>query len=103
MNRCSLCTNISNNEDIKAVEVTLKRKNKPARVVITLSKLILRLSNSNFKCKNYFQVKGCAMGTKCAPTHVNIFIAIFEENNIYRLIQEKCKLYLKYMDDIFLI
>ena len=35
------------------------------------------------------------MGTKCAPTYANIFMAIFEENYIYHLIKEKCKLYLK--------
>ena len=28
---------------------------------------------------------------------------MFEKNYIYHLIQEKCKLYLKYIDDIFLI
>ena len=43
------------------------------------------------------------MGTKCAPTSVNIFMGMFEENYIYHLIQEKCKLYLRYIDDTFLI
>ena len=103
MDRRSLYTNISLIEGIKAIEITLKRKSKPARVLITFSKLILRLNNFNFICKNYFQVKGSAIGTKCVPTHTNIFIGIFEENYIYRLIQEKCKLYLKYIDGTFLI
>ena len=43
------------------------------------------------------------MGTKCAPTYANIFMGIFEENYIYHLIKGKCKLYLRYIDDIFLI
>ena len=34
------------------------------------------------------------MGTKCAPTYINIFMGMFEENYIYHLTQEKCKLYL---------
>ena len=43
------------------------------------------------------------METKCAPTYANIFMEMFEESYTYHLIQEKCKLYLKYIDDIFLI
>ena len=43
------------------------------------------------------------MGTKCTPTYANIFKGVFEENYIYYLILEKCKLYLRYIDDIFLI
>ena len=43
------------------------------------------------------------MGTKCAPTYAKIFIKMFKENYIYHLIQEKCKLYLRYIEDKFLI
>ena len=32
------------------------------------------------------------MGTKFAPTHAHIFMGIFEENYIYHLIKEKCKI-----------
>ena len=42
------------------------------------------------------------MVTKCALTYANIFMGMFEENWIYHLIQEKCKLYLRYIDDFFL-
>ena len=31
------------------------------------------------------------------------FMGIFEENYMYHLIKEKCKLYLRYINDIFLI
>ena len=34
------------------------------------------------------------MGTKRAPMYATIFMGMFEENYIYHLIQEKCKLYL---------
>ena len=43
------------------------------------------------------------MGTKCAPTYANIFIGLFEETYIYPLIKQKAQLYLRYIDDIFLI
>ena len=43
------------------------------------------------------------METKCVPSYTNIFMGMFEENYIYRLILGKFKLYLSYIDDIFLI
>ena len=51
--------------------------------------------------KNYLQIKVCAMGTKCSPTYTNIFMRIFAENYIYRLRQGKYKLYLRYVDKIY--
>ena len=60
-------------------ETTLKRKNKPTMVIITFLKLILTLNNFIFNCKTYLQIKGCAMGTKCAPTYANIFMGMFEK------------------------
>ena len=53
----SLYTSIPHKEGIKAVETTLKRKNKPTII---------------FNSKNYLQIKGCAMGAKCAHTYTNI-------------------------------
>ena len=37
------------------------------------------------------------MGTECTPTYSTIFMGTLEENNIYHLIQEKCKSYLIYI------
>ena len=59
MDARSLHTNIPHRESIKAVETTLKRKNKPTRVIIAFLKLILTLNNFTFDCKNYLQIKGC--------------------------------------------
>ena len=98
----SLYTIIPHKEGIKAVEMTLKRKNKPMGLIITFLKLILTLSNFIFNFENYLQIKGCAMGTKYAPTYAYIFMEMFQENYIHHLIQEKCKLYLRYIGDIFL-
>ena len=56
----------------------------------------------SFTVKNYFQIKLCTMGPKCDSTYSNIFMTIFEENYIYRLFQEKLRLYLNYINDIFL-
>ena len=98
-----LYTNIPYNEGIKAVEMTLNWKSKPTMVIITFLKLILALNDSIFNCEYYLQVKGYALETKCTPTYANFFMEIFDDNCIYHLIKEKCKLYLRYIGDIFLI
>ena len=46
---------------------------------------------------------GCAMGTKCAPSYVNMFVGIFEEKFIYPLLNNMTRLYLRFIDDIFII
>ena len=42
---------------------------------------------------------GRAMGTTCAPSYVNIFMASFEAKHIYPYIKESL-LYLRYIHDI---
>ena len=43
------------------------------------------------------------MGTICAPSYANIFTANFEAKHIYSYIKEKFLLYLRYIDDKFMI
>ena len=43
---------------------------------------------------------GCAMGTICAPSYANIFMANFEAKHIYPYIKE---IYVRYIDNIFMI
>ena len=68
MDARSLHSNIPHNKDLKAVETTLKRKDKPKRIIITFSKLILTINSFIFNCKNYLQIKRCVIETKCTPT-----------------------------------
>ena len=79
----SLSTNIPRKERNEAMETNLKRKNIESRITSTFLHLVLTLNNFVFNCQNYLQIKGCAMGTKCAPSYVNIFIGMFEERYIY--------------------
>ena len=65
----SLYTNIPNKEGIEAVETTLKRKNIGTTIISTFLRLVLTLNNFVFNSQNYLQIKGCAMGTKCAPSY----------------------------------
>ena len=99
----SLYTNISNREGIEAAETTLKRKNIGTTVTSTFLRLVLTLSNFVFNSQTYLQIKGCAMGTKCASSYANIFMGMLEERYIYPLIEKISNFYLRFIDDIFLI
>ena len=67
MGVCLRYTNIPQNESIKVVETTLKRKGKHTRSKRTTYSF-------TFSTKRYFQIEKCAMGTKCDPSYANIFM-----------------------------
>ena len=81
----ALYTDIPNHEGIEAVTETLNNQAKKpiaARVIIKILYLILTLNNFLFNGINYLQMKGCAMGTICAPAYANIFMGKFEKLQI---------------------
>ena len=43
------------------------------------------------------------MGTICAPTYTNVFIAKFELKYISPYIKDKTKKFLRFIDDLFMI
>ena len=43
------------------------------------------------------------MGTICAAAYANIFMANFELKYIYRYIKDKTKMFLRFIDDLFMI
>ena len=65
--------------------------------------IIEKENNFVFNSINYLQIMGSAMGTICAPAYANIFMAQFEKQHIYPYIKNKSILYLRYIDDIFMI
>ena len=102
----ALYMNIQNDEGLQALKEALDQKQNQSvasKVIITPMSLILTLNNFVFSDKNYLQVKGCAMGTISAPPYANIVMGKFEESHIYPYICHLCKLYLRYIDDLFLI
>ena len=102
----SLYTNILNNKCIKAVREAYDKhpsKSVSTKVIITFLSLILTSNNFIFTCFHYVQVMVSAMRTICAPGYANIFMPKFEAKHIYHYIQGKSLLFLRYMDDIFLI
>ena len=91
----------TNNKGIKAVETTLKRKRFATRIITGFLHLVLTLNSSI--CQNYLQIKGCTMGPKCAPSYANIFMGVLDEKFIYPLVNNMTRLYLRFIDHIFII
>ena len=79
------------------------KKNTTNKVIRTFLALILTMNNFVFVCIHYLQIKRCAMGTICAPAYKNIFIANFELKYIYSYIKDKAKVFLRFIDDLFMI
>ena len=106
MDVSSLYTNIPNDEGIESIRETLSTNGNPPAttdIITSFLSLILKLNNFTFNGNHYLQVKGCAMGTKCAPSYANLFMGKFEKKYIYNRIKNKSKLYLRFIDDIFMI
>ena len=102
----SLCTSIPNNEGITSAKKKYDHypnKTIHTKSITTFLALILTLSNFIFNSKFYLQIKGCAMGTICTPSYANIIMSECEEEHIYPLIKNKSVIYLRYIDDIFLV
>ena len=79
------------------------KKTIDTKVKITFLALILTLRNFIFNSKHFLQIKGGTMETICAAPYENIFMNHFERKYIYPLIEGKSSIYLRYIDDIFLI
>ena len=107
----SLYTNIPNQEGITACCKHLNAHRRSAvgedqsphsSSLMRLLEYVLTKNNFDFNDKHYLQVGGTAMGTKVAPSFANLFMAEFEEQHVYNY-PIKASLWLRYIDDIFLI
>ena len=102
----SLYTDIPNAEGISAIKRAYdnySKKTTTTKVITALLALILTLNNFVFSCIHYLQIKGCTMGTICAPAYANIFMANFEWKYIYPYRKDKTKMFLRFIDDLFMI
>ena len=63
-------------------------------------KLIFENNIFSFNGKFYKQIKGIAMGAKCAPSIANLYVSILETNF---LVIHRPLLYFRFIDDIFVI
>ena len=107
----SLYTNIPSSEGVQAVRNAMEDNNYTPtfeKSVITdivekFLELILNQNNFTFNNAHYLQIKGCSMGTKCAPSFANLFMGEFENKFIYNQIKDKYRAFLRYIDDIFMV
>ena len=68
------------------IQPKIHKQGNPGKTVITtFVSSILTLNNFVFNGKSYSEIKGCAMGTICAPAYNNIFMGFFERKYIYLL------------------
>nr|XP_054774674.1 uncharacterized protein LOC129282841 [Lytechinus pictus] len=102
----SLYTNIPHEDGIQAQRSFLRRQSEYSNSEIddlaSLSEFILKHNYIKFDDEYFLQKKGTAMGTKMAPAYANIFMAILEEDFLSNS-QLQPTLYLRYIDDIFII
>ncbi|CAN7939652.1 unnamed protein product [Ixodes hexagonus] len=70
--------------------------------ILRLLELILKYNNFVFYNTHYLQIQGAAMGSKMSPNYANIFMGKFEESFVWSY-TKKPVIYLRYIDDIFLI
>ena len=73
-----------------------------SHAITTLLDLVLQLNAFTFEDSIFKQIHGTSMGTVVAPTYANIFMGWLEEN-LLQTFRLKPLIYLRYLDDIFII
>ena len=101
----SLYTNIDNQAGLLAVKQALAQTEHPKKFqtyILELLRISLERNDFEFNNQTYLQTWGCAMGKRFAPEYANIFMAKFE-HEINQLADKKPLIYLRYLDDIFIV
>ena len=103
----SLYTNIPNEEGIESIKNMLLTErtgdiNPKNETLIELLGMVLKSNNFQFNGDNYLQMSGTAMGTRVAPSYANLFMTTLE-NKFLENHDNKPRVWLRYIDDIFFI
>jgi hypothetical protein len=101
----SLYTNIHIDEGIRAVAEALNGTvlKTPLPTLLRLLSLVLNKNEFEFDGKHYKQVKGCAMGTPCAPNFANIFMEYIETSLLRDAPGPIPYVWWRFIDDVFII
>ena len=107
LNKLQTITNVNSDSLLVSLDVTSLYtrglvNNSSNLSLIELLSLVLTLNNFRFNEEHYLQIGGMAMGTRLAPSFVNIFMNDFEEKYVY-LYHRKPEAWYGYIEDIFLI
>ena len=101
----SLYTNIPNTEGIAAINKMMEDTGTDTLLKMFISNLTHQVLTKNyfkFNNKLYEQIQGTAMGTRMAPNYAIIFMHYFETNFLTNYPKQP-KIWLKFIDDIFMI
>ena len=103
MDVSSLYSNIPHEAGITATRRVLEKNGCPfPETTLKLIKFILEHNSFVFDNTYYLQKQGTAMGTRFAPQYANLFMHRLEED-LFASRPLRPDLYLRYIDDIFLI
>ena len=98
-------SSIPHNDCIKACKIHMMKNGFTFMEISNITKMIDFISTHNyfeFSDESFIQSHGTEMGQKMAPTYTNIFMWNFEEYLLDNC-TDKPFLYLRYIDDIFVI
>lgn len=100
----SLYTNMNLNRTVAVTKRLFKRfpeSNRPDKLIIDLLDYTLKHNDFEFNGEFFLQICGCAMGKKYSPGLANLYLESLDKFILnYKI---KPKIYLRYLDDIFLI
>jgi len=99
----SLYTNIDSEFGLSAIQDAFKTNpNRIHKHILQLLKLCLEGNDFSFDGQYFLQIHGTAMGRVFAPKYADIVMAAFERTALAKC-DKKPSLYLRYLDDIFII
>ena len=100
-----LYPHIPHNEGLEAIRKVLNTRSNPeipTDDIVDMAELVLRNNNFEFDGNHFLQKRGTAIGTRMAPSYANIFMHDLE-SRLLDSAQVKPILWLRYIDDIFMV
>ncbi|CAJ0956764.1 unnamed protein product [Ranitomeya imitator] len=104
----SLYTSINHDMGLKAVSFFLEHNSTGDRghdqFILDLLFFVLDKNYFVFDGTFYRQVKGTAMGARCAPSYANLFLGWWEESVVFEhgAFKAHCKKWLRFIDDVIM-
>ena len=97
--------NIPHDEGLEALRRTLNKRSNPViptNHIVDLAELVLKNNNLEFDGSHFLQKCGTAIGTRMMPAYANLFMHHLE-SQLLNLAPVKAYLWLRYIDDIFML
>lgn len=100
----ALYTSIPNKEGRLAIAYWLNKFNHPFKEeILDGLRIIMEYNWFSFGDTYWRQTSGTAMGTPCAPSYANLFLAYYEETVLLPMFKNNFLLYKRLIDDVLII